>query len=477
MIPSAIPTRLFLCPMVLPLAAAFGLMLATPALGARAGTDATQQDDRLSALERENAALRAQMDKVLAELATLRSAHASSDDARLQSLERENAELTRRIDVVADELQRTRASSIVPQIKGSEHGLGPAASKIYQAQSGVSIGGYGEILYENPTGDSASDEFDLLRAVLYVGYKFDDHFVFNSEIEFEHGGDEVSVEFAYIDYLHDPALNFRGGNVLIPMGFMNEMHEPTTFLSTHRPSVERFILPSTWHENGVGAFGDAGGFSYRAYVVNGLDAEGFSAAEGLREGRQGGQEAQAEELALVGRLDYTATPGLLIGGSAYHGDSGQTLQTAGGSDIDAATTILEAHVEYKAQGWQFRALAAQAEVDDVVDLNAALALVGSDSIGEKLDGYYVELGYDLMRCFAPEGAQSLTPFVRWESLDTQAEVPSGFTSNPANDIDIATIGVSYKPTEHIVIKADYQDVDDDAGSTADLFSVSLGYIF
>lgn len=479
MIPVSIPTRFSLRPLLLTLTAAFGLILAAPVLNARTAADSAQQDDRLAALERENAALRAEMDKVLAELATLRSAPASSDDARLQALEKENAELARRIDVVADELQRARTSDIVPEIKGSEHGLGPAASKVYQAQSGVTIGGYGELLYENPAGDAATDEFDLLRAVLYFGYKFDEHFVFNSEIEFEHAGEEVSVEFAYLDYLHDPALNFRAGNVLVPMGFLNEMHEPTTFLSTHRPSIERFIIPSTWHENGIGVFGDAGSFSYRAYLVNGFDAADFRAA-GLRDGRQNGSEAQAEDLALVGRLDYTATAGLLVGGSAYRGDSGQKLQTGvsgAGNDIDAATTIVEAHVEYKARGWHVRALGAMAEVDDVADLNAALGLVGSASIGEKLDGYYVELGYDLMRCLAPESAQSLTPFVRWESFDTQSDVPSGFTSDPANDVDIATIGVSYKPAERIVIKADYQDFDDADGRGVDLFSVSLGYIF
>ncbi len=213
-----------------PLTAALGLTLMAPAWAAGERAGAAQQDDRLATLERENAALRAQMERVLAELANLRNARASVDEARLQALEQENLELARRIDIVATELQRAQASEVVPQIQGSEHGLGPAASKIYQAQSGVSIGGYGELMYENPAGDAATDEFDLLRAVLYFGYKFDEHFVFNSEIEFEHAGEEVAVEFAYLDYLHDPALNFRAGNVLVPMGFLNEMHEPTTLL-------------------------------------------------------------------------------------------------------------------------------------------------------------------------------------------------------------------------------------------------------
>src|SRR5690606_5504586 len=117
------------------------------------------------------------------------------------------------------------------------------------------------------------------------------------EIEFEHAstgqGGEVSVEFAYLDYLATPHLGVRAGMVLVPMGFVNELHEPTTFLGTTRPLTESTIIPTTWRENGAGVFGDIGDFSYRAYVINGLDAVGggssraggFSAA-GLRGGRQ-----------------------------------------------------------------------------------------------------------------------------------------------------------------------------------------------
>ena len=73
--------------------------------------------------------------------------------------------------------------------------------------------------------------YEVITAVLYFGYKFNDRFLFNSEIEFEHGSTEddgeVSVEFAYLDYLWRKPLNVRAGLLLLPLGFVNELHEPS----------------------------------------------------------------------------------------------------------------------------------------------------------------------------------------------------------------------------------------------------------
>ena len=111
---------------------------------------------------------------------------------------------------------------------------------------------------------------DVHRLVLLLAYKFSDRTSFVTEIEFEHAN-EAYVEFAYLDYLFDDALNFRGGLVLIPVGIVNELHEPTVFLSAKRSTVEDRIIPTTWRENGGGIFGDLGPVSYKAYVVTSLD--------------------------------------------------------------------------------------------------------------------------------------------------------------------------------------------------------------
>lgn len=408
------------------------------------------QDDRVGQLEKE-------IEKLRAEIAAMKEQGTGDDRV---------AELERRLDLIAAEIERLKIGEAATTADESEHGLGPAASKIYRAERGISIGGYGELRYQN--FEDGEDEFDLLRAVLYFGYKFDDRWLFNSEIEYEHAGEEVGVELAYLDYLWRPQANLRAGLLLIPMGFINELHEPTTFLGANRPISERIIIPATWRENGVGLFGEAGPLSYRTYVVAGLDASGFTAG-GIRGGRQEGIESSAEDLAWVGRLDYSGLPGLLVGGSAYLGDSGQGL------DPGVGTQIVEGHLEWKWKGLELRALGVQAELDDVAELNDELGLSGNRSVGERLTGQYLQVGYDVLA--GRGGDQAFIPFGRWETYNTQDEVPRGFSADPANDVEVLTLGFSYKPIDQIVVKVDHQSFDNEAGTGTDQFNVLLGWIF
>lgn len=430
------------------------------------------QDDRVSQLERE-------IEKLKAEIAALKedNQEEGTGDDRVSELER-------RLEVIAAEIERLKigeAASIVGRVGDEgQYGLGPAASKIYAREQGLSIGGYGELLYQNfdserddGAASGRTDTFDMLRAVLYFGYKFNDRWVLNTEIEYEHAN-EVFVEFAYIDYLWRPQANLRGGLLLVPMGFLNELHEPTTFLGATRPATETLIMPTTWRENGFGLFGEAGPLSYRTYVVNGLRGAGFTAG-GLRGGRQRGSQTRAEDFGWVGRLDFNGVPGLLVGGSAYVGGSGQDLRTAQGQDVGLDTQILEGHLEWKWRGLEFRALAARAELDDVALLNRALNFTGTQSVGERLTGQYVQLGYDVLA--GRGGEQSFTPYARWEAYNTQDEVPRGFSANPANDVEVLTLGFAYQPIDQVVLKIDHQNFDNEAGTGTDQFNVLLGWIF
>jgi hypothetical protein len=443
---------------VLALAACF--LVVPPAL-------AQTTDARVQELEQE-------VQRLKEEIASLRQAQAGGDAAQL-------AELERRLEILAGEIEKMRIGEAAAAADESDFGLGPAASKVYRTERGLSIGGYGELLYQrfdderdNGAESGRSDQFDLLRGILYFGYKWNDRWLLNTEIEYEHGGEEIALEFAYIDYLWRPQANFRAGLVLIPMGFINELHEPTVFLGANRPQVERVIIPTTWRENGFGLFGEAGPVSYRTYLVNGFDARGFSAG-GLRGGRQNGSESKAEDFAWVGRLDFTGVPGLLVGGSAYVGSAGQDLETAAGDSIDVGTTLIEAHLEWRWRGLELRALGVQADLDDVAALNAALGLTGNQSVGEKLTGHYLQLGYDLLA--GRGGERALIPYARWEAFNTQDEVPSGFRANPANDMEILTAGLAFKPFEQLILKVDYQDVDNEAESGIDQFNALLGYVF
>ena len=441
------------------LAALLPLVLAlilAPAVFAQSGAT---EEQRVRALEQ-------QVEQLEAEIAAMKSGSQESDAGRI-------AELERRLEVLAGEIEQLKIGEAAAAADESQRGFGPAASKVYRTERGLSVGGYGELRYQDfDSGESA--ELDLLRAVLYVGYKWDDRWLFNSEIEYEHAGEEVSLEFAYLDYLWRPRANFRAGLLLVPMGFINELHEPTVFLGANRPELERRILPTTWRKNGFGLFGDFGSFTYRTYIVNGFDASGFSAG-GLRGGRQEGSEAKAEDFAWVGRLDYQGRPGLLVGGSAYFGNSGQDLETAGGGGIDVGTRILEGHAEWRWRGLELRALGVQAELDDVAALNRALGLTGGGSVGETLKGYYLQLGYDV---FAGRGAgKALIPYARWEAFNTQDAVPAGFGANPANDVETLTLGLAFKPIEQLILKSDFQNIDNEAGTGVDQFNVVLGYVF
>jgi len=404
-------------------------------------------------------------------------------------------EIRRQIDAITAEIEILRFGADVVVAGESRFGFGPAASKIYSSPHGVSIGGYGEMLYENfateredGSAATARDQLDVLRAIIYVGYKFDDRFLFNSEIEFEHASTSnagsASVEFAYMDYLLSERAGIRAGLVLLPLGLINELHEPTTWLGTERPVTENRIIPSTWRESGIGVFAEFEHFEVRGFVVNGLDAVGggsskaggFSAS-GIRGGRQKGSKAVAEDFGIAARADFTGIPGLVFGASGYLGESGQGVDdpTSPGDELGVRTLITEGHAAYRARGWDLRALVAAADLDDVTALNTALGFAGDESVGERMTGWYVHAGFDVLR--SSQTLLELIPYVRYESVNTQSEVPTGFMANPANDLDIWTIGAALRPIPQIILKTDYQIRSNESNTGVDQFNVALGYIF
>ena len=397
-------------------------------------------------------------------------------------------ELRRQIEILGKEIEALKTPQAAEQTVSGEEtqwGLGAAASKVYRVNRGLSFGGYGEMLYENFAGTvdsgaraTARDQFDMLRGILYTGYKYNDKVIFNSEIEYEHGstgsGGEVSVEFAYLDFLARPNLGVRTGLVLIPMGLVNELHEPTVFLGAKRPATENAIIPSTWREMGAGVFGEAGQFSYRAYVVNSLNGRNFTAG-GVRGGRQKGARALSEDLALTGRIDWQPLVGTTVGASFFSGNTGQG-STVNGSVVEGNYTVWDLHADARFRGVTLRALYAQGSLDDAAQLNALNALTGNRSVGDEMGGWYVEGGYDLSSLFK-FGEASITPYARYERINTQKSVPAGFSINPANEQTIFTYGFAFNPIPQTIFKIDYQNVDNEAGTGLDQWNIGIGYIF
>jgi hypothetical protein len=399
-----------------------------------------------------------------------------------------------KVDVLAHEIARALVSATVPE-DGNQigmYGLGPAASKVYTRDRGLSIGSYGDIRFQGVTTDGSDGDnvFDALRVVLYLGYKFNDRIVLNTEIEFEHAATDkegsASVEFATLDFFATDNLAARGGLVLIPMGFVNEMHEPTTYFGAARPEPEKVIIPSTWREPGMGSFGTLfDRVHYRVYAVTGLRASGFS-VKGLRGGRQKGSKAIANNWAFVARADVDVVRGLMIGGSVYTGYSGQGEVLDNGTDPETyvpstLTTLYELHAQYRYRGLSIRGLFTQAFLQDTVLLNFALgnAPNSGESIAETMLGGYAEIGYDVLPIFFDDTKMSLEPFFRYERVDTQNQMAGTAIRNLEYVQNIYTVGASYKPIPEVVIKLDYRKASplSDPDDQDDKVQFSFGYAF
>ncbi len=438
---------------------------------------------------------RQEQDRKVKEIEAAEKARAAREAEAQQEQAKQAAEQERKTGVLAEELETLKSKFFLPETVEykSLYGLGPAASKVYQMPRGLSLGGYGEasaifFVGDNDGPGKRSNVGDLVRFVTYIGYKFTDRIILNSEIEYEHakvgptvsaGAGDVEIEFATLDFLLMEQANVRAGLLLMPMGFLNEIHEPPFYFGNLRPEVEQRIIPTTWRELGVGLHGTIlPGLTYRTYGVNSLNAKGFTSTN-IRGARQSGNRALFEDMAWTARLDYAPTSDLLLGGSIFWGNSGQD-QTYAGRKIDANFTLYELHGQYRYRGLQLRALFTQGHIGDADVLSQDLVARGQAANGpvsSRLIGGYAEAGYDILPFLFPGTEMSLSPFVRFERVNTQADVPAGFIADQSKDITVINVGLSYKPIPNVVIKQDFRNLDPKAGQIADEINVGFGFIF
>ncbi len=324
---------------------------------------------------------------------------------------------------------------------------------------GVTVGGYGEITYNGETGKNA--EMDVQRLVLLFGYKFDDKTQFITEVEFEHVK-EVYVEQAFLQHSLSDNVNLRAGLMLVPMGIVNEYHEPTTFNGTERPSMDGAIIPTTWREIGFGISGksDAASLRYQAYFFNGFqstksDGNGLITAgliggsKGLRGGRQKGAKSNFNHANFSTKLDYYGISGLRLGLSGYFGKTQSPNDVADieGASVGIAMAGLDARYAFKR--FSARGQFIYANISDTEAYNTA---TGKD-LGSALQGYYVEAGYNLL---PQTKKQELISFVRYEDYNTHAGTAADLSVNDAYNRQEVTVGLSYKIARGAVLKADYQ---------------------
>ncbi len=406
---------------------------------------------------------------------------ASSLEERVAALEEQNSVLTE--EVLATQ---TGGFTLVDTQK-SYSGMGPAASKVYFSKNPLSIGGYGEMFYANP--DNGDDYADVYRFITYFGYKFNDWIVLNTEIEFEHGantdnGGEVVLEFMYLDFLLTQEANLRLGHVLVPMGLVNLRHEPTLFNTVQRPDIEKYLLPSTWHENGALVYGrfDNANIEYTAGVINALNVDSVKTASAnsgwIRSGRLGSSANASFDPAFVVRADYTGINGLMVGASVYYGDGSNTKNDSD-STSGLTTTIFDIHAKYENGPFQVYGLYTQTDLDGAEDLTKTVVnddqstTTYAGQTVKKASGYYANASYDLGGVVGID--YKLPVFAQYENYNPVEKTVDGL-SEDAFQTEVVTIGLNFFPADQVVLKADYamKEVNNVDTNT---FSFGLGFIF
>ena len=369
------------------------------------------------------------------------------------------------------------------------------ADQLLSSKSKLTIGGYGEVHYHQPLNSDVrqNGELDVHRMVMLFGYQFSERTQFVSELEFEHVS-EVYVEQAFLQHKINKSINFRGGLLLIPMGIVNEYHEPTTFNGVERPLVDNKIAPTTWREIGFGLAGNIqpASLKYQAYVVNGFNGYDGTAKlngkSGLRSGRQKGASSYISSPNFTGKVEYYGIRGLNIGLSGYFGDTQSKLYNGIAKDNDAALAKADSSVvgismigldaRYNLKGLQLRGQLYSVSLSNTNEYNRFTGKnkTTPNDLGSRMSGYYVEAGYNVFRHFEKVKTE-LVPFVRFEGYDTHADVESNITRNQSYKNSVVTAGLTLKLAQGAVLKTDMQWVKPDGGSTTKVFSAGLGVMF
>lgn len=312
----------------------------------------------------------------------------------------------------------------------------------------TTIGGYGELHLNRLKSELNNDKnaLDFHRFVLFFGHEFNDNVRMFSEFELEHAlsgngkPGEVELEQAYVEMDINDNTQFKAGVLLVPVGILNETHEPPTFYGTERNPVEKNIVPTTWWEGGIALSGQFGeGFSYDAMISSGLDG-----GTNIRGGRQKVAKATANNPAYTARLKFTGVKGLELSGTV----SLQDDMTQDDSDAIGSGTLFQTHAIYNTGPVTLKAFYASWDID-----------TAAADTKDTQEGYYVEAGYKLT-----------------EKLGVFARQNVWSNDSAAKDKKQTDFGVNYWPHEQVVFKADYQAQNDAAGDY-DGINVGVGYQF
>lgn len=345
---------------------------------------------------------------------------------------------------------------------------------------------YGNIDYNQKIepGIRNYGKLDVHRIVTLFGYQFSRSTQFVAEIEVEHV-EEIFIEQAWVKHKIDQRFNVKAGLLLVPMGFINEQHEPTFFYSVERPLTDQIVIPTTWREIGAGFTGlfSEHSIRYQLYAINSFlgynGASKFSAAKGLRSGRQKGAESLISGApSISAQVEYFGIDQFKVALSGFYGETNTTLgrntevEVFPSSRIDSTTvdlSMVAIHSSYNKGQWSFRGQYALANLGRVEAYNS---FTGANA-ANTLHGGYLVVGYD----FIKKENKRLSPFFRFEHVNTQLRVTEAALYDGANKQNVYTLGLNYAPENGVVFKLDFQRVRPDNGSNYSNLNTSVGVWF
>jgi len=353
-------------------------------------------------------------------------------------------------------------------LKGEVEDVAVATDEAIKAQVKLSgkttLGGYGELhanWLEDKKGTKDTDKIDFHRFVFFVNHEYSDKLRFVSELELEHSiagegkAGEIELEQAYIEYDYDDKTSISAGLMILPVGIINETHEPNTFYGVERNPVEKNIIPATWWEGGAMIARQLDdGLELKVAAHSGLKATSSFKPRDAR-GKVG--NASAEHLAYTAALKYTKIPGLTLGG-AVNFQSDMSNGEAKGEQVGANSAIMsEGHMVYEKGNFGLRALYARWDINGA-DVEAA----GRDN----QDGWYVEPSLQV--------TDEVGIFTRFSRYDNGASAGSG--SSAIKQLDL---GVNWWIDPQVVFKADYQvqSVGAAIDNEYNGLNIGLGYAF
>lgn len=395
--------------------------------------------------------------------------------------------LQNELDALKAQMAQMTKTAAAPA-SGSPAAVAASTSSSSNLGPATTVGGYGELNYNRYSKGNHNNEADLRRFVLFFGHRFNDNLRFVSELELEHGvtskddNGEVEMEQAYLDYRVNDAVNVKAGLFLMPLGILNETHEPPTYYGVERNEVETRIIPSTWREGGIGVYGEAApGLRYDVGITTGFNSGKMDdPSTGFRSGHQEMTQSRAHDLSMYAALNYRGLPGLLVGGGIFSGNTGQNGFTERGTTpqqpllqgVKAKLTLWDVHAKYAVGNLDLQALYARGTLGDTDVVSAAAVAQGHDgAIPKSIYGWYGQAAYHVWR----RGDLDLTPFVRYEKYNTQQQVAAGFSADPLNDERVITAGANFRLHPQVVVKADFQKFK--ADSSKDRFNLGVGYMF